>query len=96
MNQGRKSRSRDLTKGWSQRLASGWMLFVSSTAIGVITAIIIVVALGNTGSTWFLVGTALLNEWEVVLSWRHEAKTASLQSSSQETRHHQEIPVSDT
>ena len=40
--------------------------------------------------------TALLNEWEVVLSWRHEAKTASLQSSSQERRHHQEIPVSDT
>ena len=39
---------------------------------------------------------ALLNEWEVVLSWRHEAKTASLQSSSQERRHHQEIPVSDT
>ena len=41
-------------------------------------------------------GRALLNEWEVVLSWRHEAKTASLQSSSQERRHHQEIPVSDT
>ena len=61
MNQGRKSRSRDLTKGWSQRLASGWMLFVSSTAIGVITAIIIVVALGNTGSTWFLVGTILFS-----------------------------------
>ena len=40
--------------------------------------------------------TALLNEWEVVLSWRHEAKTASLQSSSQERRQHQEIPVSDT
>ena len=40
--------------------------------------------------------TALLNEWEVVLSWRHEANTASLQSSSQERRHHQEIPVSDT
>ena len=40
--------------------------------------------------------TALLNEWEVVLSWRHEAKTASLQSSSQEKRQHQEIPVSDT
>ncbi len=40
--------------------------------------------------------TALLNEWEVVLSWRHEANTASLQSSSQETHHHQEIPVSDT
>ena len=39
---------------------------------------------------------ALLNEWEVVLSWRHEANTASLQSSSQETHHHQEIPVSDT
>ncbi len=39
---------------------------------------------------------ALLNEWEVVLSWRHEAKTASLQSSSQEKRQHQEIPVSDT
>ena len=31
--------------------------------------------------------------WEVVLSWRHEANTASLQSSSQETHHHQEIPV---
>ena len=41
-------------------------------------------------------GEALLNEWEVVLSWRHEANTASLQSSSQETHHHQEIPVSDT
>ena len=41
-------------------------------------------------------GVALLNEWEVVLSWRHEAKTASLQSSSQERRQHQEIPVSDT
>ena len=40
--------------------------------------------------------TALLHEWEVVLSWRHEAKTASLQSSSQEKRQHQEIPVSDT
>ena len=40
--------------------------------------------------------TALLNEWEVVLSWRHEAKTASLQSCSQETHHPQEIPVSDT
>ena len=39
---------------------------------------------------------ALLNEWEVVLSWRHEANTASLQSSSQETHHHQEIPASDT
>ena len=40
--------------------------------------------------------TALLNEWEVVLSWRHEANTASLQSWSQETHHHQEIPASDT
>ena len=35
--------------------------------------------------------SALLHEWEVVLSWRHEAKTASLQSSSQEKRQHQEI-----
>ena len=43
-----------------------------------------------------IVQSALLNEWEVVLSWRHEAKTASLQSSSQERRQHQEIPVSDT
>ena len=43
---------------------------------------------------WF--AWALLHEWEVVLSWRHEAKTASLQSSSQERRQHQEIPVSDT
>ena len=45
---------------------------------------------------FYHIATALLNEWEVVLSWRHEAKTASLQSSSQERRHHQEIPVSDT
>ena len=39
---------------------------------------------------------ALLNGWEVVLSWRDEANTASLQSSFQETHHHQEIPTSDT
>ena len=48
------------------------------------------------GSTDFGSRLALLHEWEVVLSWRHEAKTASLQSSSQEKRQHQEIPVSDT
>ena len=41
-------------------------------------------------------GTALLNGWEVVLSWRDEANTASLQSAFQETHHHQEIPTSDT
>ena len=61
MNQGRKSTNRDLTRGWSQRLSSGWMLFVSSTTIGIITGIIIVVALGNTGSAWFLLGTVLLS-----------------------------------
>ena len=44
----------------------------------------------------FAVQKALLNGWEVVLSWRDEANTASLQSAFQETHHHQEIPTSDT
>ena len=61
MNQVRKSTNRDLTKGWSQRLASGWMLFGSSTFIGIIAGTIILVALGNTSSAWFLFGTVLLS-----------------------------------
>ena len=63
-----------------------WAAVVTGAALGGLA--------GSIGLLYFQ--AALLNEWEVVLSWRHEAKTASLQSSSQEKRQHQEIPVSDT
>lgn len=57
MNRRTQSTNSKPTKGWSQRLASGWMLFGSSASAGFIACAIIAVALGNTSSAWFLIGT---------------------------------------
>ena len=61
MNESAQSMNRKRGKGWSQRLASGWMLFWSSVCAGFIACAIIIVALGNSPSAWFLIVTIALS-----------------------------------
>ena len=61
MNESAQSMDGRRGGGWSELLASGWMLFWSSVCVGFIACAMIVVALGNSSSAWFLIVTIALS-----------------------------------